>query len=363
MNTPINCRNLFLVAGIVLIAAAMSFRGYVEYQKRVHNLNLQIGHSLAPVVPEYISWSKEEPLKPGELPKRGEFYTYRRPESAAKTPIQKFYQRLSGGRLATKQCHGVSEDGLLWDTGSDDRMIPVTDIVGHVIEIYDSRYKELSKTPEGRFRLWVERHHLPEDYQWIDNHQNTVVVVNTDGNLKMFSSEGTLVHETNLTVLLDIEIGHKEGTATVTITESIGSCVSKQLPEGVGVVRVDAVYQKDLGNYGRSMGIIQLMGCHSEYYDSGYVWVPTGENGGDIYPLRNGETAETERGTRIRIGKGLVKGEPFHSQQPSSWVYLLKADSQEKLQEKIKDIIGDLRVLIPPDELIQKKIMVLAPQN
>lgn len=164
MNKPINCRKFFLVVGIILVSAALIFRGYVEYQKRVHNLNLQIGHSLYPVVSDYFSWSKEEPLKPGELPKRGEFYSYRRPESATKTLMEKFYQWLSGGRVATKQCHGVSEDGLLWDTGSDDKWVPATDIVGHVVEIYDSRYKELSKTPEGRFRLWVERHHMKEDY-------------------------------------------------------------------------------------------------------------------------------------------------------------------------------------------------------
>lgn len=161
MNKPINCRKFFLVVGIVLISAALIFRGYVEYQKRVHNLNLQIGHSLYPVVSDYFSWSKEEPLKPGELPKRGEFYSYRRPESAAKKPMEKFYQRLSGGRTATKQCHGVSEDGLLWDTGSDDKWVPTADIVGHVVEIYDSKYRKLSKTPEGRLRLWVERHNLP----------------------------------------------------------------------------------------------------------------------------------------------------------------------------------------------------------
>lgn len=188
MNKPINCRKFFLAVGIVLISFALLFRGYVEYQKQVHGLNLQIGHSLYPVVSDYFSWSKEEPLKPGELPKRGEFYSYRRPESAAKKPMEKFYQRLSGGRTATKQCHGVSEDGLLWDTGSDDKMVPVADIVGHVIEIYDSKYRELSKTPEGRLRLWAERHHLPADIAISDKY-----VAITDGNsFRVYAPEGII---------------------------------------------------------------------------------------------------------------------------------------------------------------------------
>lgn len=190
MNKPINCRKFFLWLGIVLISAALSFRGYVEYQKRVHNLNLQIGHSLYPVVSDYFSWSKEEPLKPGELPKRGEFYSYRRPDSAAKKPMEKFYQRLSGGRTATKQCHGISEDGLLWDTGSDDKWVPVADIVGHVVEIYDSRYKELSKTPEGRLVLWAERHHLPNEFSTSANGE--YVAIANGGYIALYSPRGVV---------------------------------------------------------------------------------------------------------------------------------------------------------------------------
>lgn len=187
MNKPINCRKFFLWLGIVLISAALSFRGYVEYQKRVHNLNLQIGHSLYPVVSDYFSWSKEEPLKPGELPKRGEFYSYRRPDSAAKKPMEKFYQRLSGGRTATKQCHGISEDGLLWDTGSDDKWVPVADIVGHVVEIYDSRYKELSGNPLGRFTLWAERNHLEEDMVWVED---SYLAVDRQGAVEIYRCSG-----------------------------------------------------------------------------------------------------------------------------------------------------------------------------
>lgn len=176
VNKPVNCHKFVLWLGIILISLALVFSGYVEYQKRVHNLNLQIGHSLYPVVSDYFSWSKEETLKSGELPKRGEFYSYRRPESATKTPMEKFYQRLSGGRTATKQCHGVSEDGLLWDTGSDDKWVPTADIVGHVVEIYDSRYKELSETPEGRFRLWVERHNVKGDYAFVGEPTSYVAI-------------------------------------------------------------------------------------------------------------------------------------------------------------------------------------------
>lgn len=188
MNKQINCRKFFLVVGIVLISIALIFRGYVEYQKRVHNLNLQIGHSLYPVVNDYFSWSKEEPLKPGELPKRGEFYSYYRPESATKTLIEKFYQRLSGGRTATKQCHGVSEDGLLWDTGSDDKWVPVADIVGHVVEIYDSRYKKLSETPLGRFTLWVERSHLQDDVVWVGD---SYLAVDKQGAVEIYRCPST----------------------------------------------------------------------------------------------------------------------------------------------------------------------------
>ncbi len=138
---------------------------------------MQIGTSLYPVVSDYFSWSHEVPLGKAELPVVGEFYTYRRPNPDYRkmSPWQRatvwLYETFSGGRTATKQCHSVDPTTRTWDTGSDDKIRPVSEIVGHVTEIYDSRQRELSKTQEGRMRLWVERHHLRGDYAWLKSSQ------------------------------------------------------------------------------------------------------------------------------------------------------------------------------------------------
>ncbi|MEI6144231.1 MAG: hypothetical protein WCP91_01380 [Candidatus Berkelbacteria bacterium] len=180
-----------LVAAILVVA--LSFCGYVKYQEEVNHNFLQVGPSLAPVVPDYFSWSHEVPMKPEETPVVGEYYTYRRPApdysemNIWQRSWVKLYEAASGGRTATKQCHGVSTDGQRWNTFINDKWVLRANTIAHVTEIYDRKSYQLSKTPEGRMRLWVERHHIPQNTHWLDNGDVEIRSV-ADGKIRTYRS-------------------------------------------------------------------------------------------------------------------------------------------------------------------------------
>lgn len=187
----------FRIFVAALILAALSFYGYVQYQERANHTFLQIGGSLRPVVNDYFSWSVEAPLQAGDQPIVGEYYSYKRPSpDYSKMSVWEkasvwVYETASGGREATKQCHAVTKDGTGWDTGSDDKVVPTAAITGHVLTMYDSRYKQLSQTTEGQFRLRLERHSLKDSYKWAPN--ESFVAINASDGSTIYQPNGRIV--------------------------------------------------------------------------------------------------------------------------------------------------------------------------
>jgi len=205
-QVPIYRQRSFRVFVAIVLVVALMMAGYVEYQARVNNIHLQLGGSLYPVVADYVSWSKEEPFLPGQIPVVGELYSYRRPESASSGLAAKFHQWVSGGRLATKQCQDVSDGGLRWDTGSDDTWVLSSDVVGHVLEIYDSKYRRLSGSEAGRFQLLAERHYPRDSVARVGPNDDYYAIASGD-NVTIYNMVGTQIRHFNGFELFGARIG------------------------------------------------------------------------------------------------------------------------------------------------------------